>query len=101
MLHPSYNELIAHVNHVNEELGEPRIDSRYTLVMAIAKRARNLVQGEPEMVADDVNGRPLSLAVKEMDKEKLGIVIVEPEYFEEEESKEMGEVDLTTPIDEE
>ena len=82
MLHPSY------------------INSRYTMVMAIAKRARDLVNGAPEMVVDDVDGRTLSLAVKEMDKEKLGIVTVEPEP-EPEEDLELGEVDLSTSVDDE
>ena len=100
MLHPSYMELIDHVNKVNEEMGEKPIDSRYTLVMAIAKRARHLVQGDPEMVTDDVNGRPLSLAVKEMDREKLGIVIEEPEYLKEEENQDLGEVDIDTTNEE-
>lgn len=95
MLHPSYMELIDHVNHVNEEMGEPKIDSRYTLVMAIAKRARDLVDGDELMVTDDQDGRPLSLAVKEMDKEKLGIIIEEPVYEEEPEAEEeMEEAEL-------
>ena len=100
MLHPSYMELIDHVNHVNESMGQPDINSRYTLVMAIAKRARDLVDGDPQMVADDVEGRTLSLAVKEMDREKLGIVTIEPEY-EEEPVETLGEVDLSTSVDDE
>ncbi|MBQ1368687.1 MAG: DNA-directed RNA polymerase subunit omega [Firmicutes bacterium] len=101
MLHPSYMELIDRVNNVNESMGEPKIDSRYTLVMAIAKRARDLVDGDPAMVADDVDGRTLSLAVKEMDKEKLGIVTVEPVYETEEETNPLDEVDLSTSVDDE
>ena len=100
MLHPYYMELIDHVNHVNRSMGQPEINSRYTMVMAIAKRARDLVNGAPEMVVDDVDGRTLSLAVKEMDKEKLGIVTVEPEP-EPEEDLELGEVDLSTSVDDE
>jgi len=77
MLHPSYSELIDHVNHVNDELGEPEIQSRYTLVMAVAKRARDLVNGAPLMAPDAANGRVIGQAVAEMEQEKLGI-IVEP-----------------------
>jgi DNA-directed RNA polymerase subunit omega len=94
-------ELIDRVNNVNESMGEPKIDSRYTLVMAIAKRARDLVDGDPAMVADDVDGRTLSLAVKEMDKEKLGIVTVEPVYETKEETNPLDEVDLSTSVDDE
>ncbi|MBO6158630.1 MAG: DNA-directed RNA polymerase subunit omega [Firmicutes bacterium] len=99
MLHPSYMELIDHVNHVNEQMGEPKIDSRYTLVMAVAKRARDLVDGDELMVSDDQDGRPLSLAVKEMDKEKLGIVIEEPVYEEETEDEASEEEALTEAAD--
>lgn len=83
MLHPSYSELIDHVNHTNKELGLPDIKSRYTLVMAVAKRARRLVEGAPLMVEDTVNGRMLSQAVNEMEAEKLGIEI-EPAEDEDE-----------------
>ena len=101
MLHPSYMELIEKVNNVNESMGEPSINSRYTLVMAIAKRARDLVDGDPAMVVDDVNGRTLSMAVKEMDKEKLGIVTAEPDAEPEEEIQPLGEVDLSTSTEDE
>ncbi len=40
MLHPSYNELIEAVNKNTEESGEePIINSRYSIVIAAAKRA--------------------------------------------------------------
>ncbi len=100
MLHPSYVELIDHVNHVNKEKGEPEINSRYTLVMAVARRARDLVNGSPKMIENDNGGRMLAQAVAEMEAEKLGIVVVEPES-EMQEDKEMTDVDLSTSIDEE
>ena len=101
MLHPSYVELIDHVNHVNKEKGEPEINSRYTLVMAVARRARDLVNGSPKMIEDDNGGRMLSQAVAEMEAEKLGIVVVDPEEETQEENKEMTDVDLSTSIEEE
>ncbi len=100
MLHPSYVELIDHVNHVNKEKGEPEINSRYTLVMAVARRARDLVNGSPKMIVNDNGGRMLAQAVAEMEAEKLGIVVVEPES-EIQVDKEMTDVDLSTSIDEE
>ena len=100
MLHPSYVELIDHVNHVNKEKGEPEINSRYTLVMAVARRARDLVNGSPKMIVNDNGGRMLAQAVAEMEAEKLGIVVVEPES-EVQEDKELTDVDLSTSIDEE
>ena len=41
MIHPSYNELLKTLNEVRDE-NEPEIDSRYSLVIAAAKRARQL-----------------------------------------------------------
>ena len=38
MIHPSYNELLKTLNEVRDE-NEPEIDSRYSLVIASAKRA--------------------------------------------------------------
>lgn len=37
MIHPSYNELLKTLNEVRDE-NEPEIDSRYSLVIASAKR---------------------------------------------------------------
>lgn len=101
MLHPSYVELIDHVNNVNREKGEPEINSRYTLVMAVAKRARDLVNGAPLMVPDETNGRMLAQAVHEMDCEKLGIVVADEEEIEEVDAEDMAVVDLSTNPDEE
>ena len=99
MLHPSYVELIDHVNNVNREQGAPEINSRYTLVMAVAKRARDLVNGSPMMI-EDTTGRMLTQAVMEMEAEKLSIVIKEEEEPETEEEVALTYVDLSTPLDE-
>ena len=50
MIHPSYNELLKTLNEVRDE-NEPEIDSRYSLVIASAKRARQIVNGQ-EPLAD-------------------------------------------------
>ena len=62
MIHPSYNELLKTLNEVRDE-NEPEIDSRYSLVIASAKRARQIVNGQ-EPLADHVSTyKPLSIAV--------------------------------------
>ena len=53
MIHPSYNELLKTLNEVRDE-NEPEIDSRYSLVIASAKRARQIVNGQ-EPLADHVS----------------------------------------------
>ena len=73
MIHPSYNELLKTLNEVRDE-NEPEIDSRYSLVIASAKRARQIVNGQ-EPLADHVSTyKPLSIAVEELEQEQLKIL---------------------------
>ena len=46
MLHPSYTDLMKVVNSEVEPGEEPVVSSRYSIVMATAKRARQLIAGE-------------------------------------------------------
>ena len=65
MLHPSYSDLI---NAVNSEVApgeEPIVQSRYSIVIATAKRARQLIAGEEALVKAPSN-KPLSTAVQEI-----------------------------------
>ena len=50
MLHPSYGELIDTVNAVNKEKNLPEINSRYSVVIAAAKRARALIDGDLSLI---------------------------------------------------
>ncbi|MDD6193672.1 MAG: DNA-directed RNA polymerase subunit omega [Lachnospiraceae bacterium] len=66
MLHPSYVELMKVVND-NVEIGEePVVNSRYSIVCATAKRARQIIDGSEPMVASEKGEKPLSIAVKEL-----------------------------------
>ena len=58
-------------------------DSRYSIVMATAKRARELIDGAPALVYSD-GKKPLSIAVEELDKGKIKI-LAEDESGEDEE----------------
>ncbi|MCD8120210.1 MAG: DNA-directed RNA polymerase subunit omega [Lachnospiraceae bacterium] len=69
MLHPSYNELMDYVNEnaAPQENGEPLVQSRYTLVMAAAKRARQIVDARSKVQTSyTAADKPLSVAVKEL-----------------------------------
>lgn len=81
MLHPSYSDLLDVINK-DVEKGEPRVaDSRYSVVMATSKRARQIIAGDDPLVP--ANGKkPLSIAVDELAK---GKIIVLGEEDEEEE----------------
>ncbi|WP_248403958.1 DNA-directed RNA polymerase subunit omega [Butyrivibrio fibrisolvens] len=74
MIHPSYVDLMNVVNKGVEEGEEPVISSRYSIVMATAKRARQLVAGDEAMINVDPKDKPLSTAVKELYADKLAIL---------------------------
>ena len=72
MLHPSYSDLMKIVN--NESDAESNVvNSRYSIVMATAKRARQIVAGEA-CVTKDQKQKPLSTAVKELSEGKITIL---------------------------
>jgi len=73
MLHPSYVELMNVVNKDVAEGEEPVVSSRYSIVMASSKRARQIIGGEEPMAG--VEGeKPLSIAVDEIYEGKVGIL---------------------------
>ena len=76
MLHPSYNELINAVNKDVERGEESVVQSRYSIVIATAKRARQLISqsnGEEEQSSAS-SGKPLSVAIDELYKQKVKIL---------------------------
>ena len=76
MLYPSINEI------------KHKADSRYTLVILAAKRARDLVDGKPALVDCKVN-RPVSIAAKEINEDMIKVRYPEdePEEAETEETE--------------
>lgn len=73
MLHPSYSDLMKVVNSEVEEGNEPVVSSRYSIVMATSKRARQLIDGEEPMV-NGKGKKPLSIAVEELNQGKITIL---------------------------
>ena len=66
MIHPSYVELMKVVNN-NVEIGEePVVNSRYSIVIAAAKRARQIIDGAEPLIARPKLNKPLSIAVEEL-----------------------------------
>ncbi len=75
MIHPSYVELMKVVNKDTEDIGEmPVVNSRYSLVIASAKRARQLIDGAEPKVETSGNRKALSVAVDEIYQEKVKIL---------------------------
>lgn len=80
MLYPSINEI------------KHKADSRYTLVILAAKRARDLVDGKPPLVQCSVN-RPVSIAAREINEDMITVRYPEdkPEAPEEDIPEELAE----------
>lgn len=58
MLKPSINKLLD------------KVDSRYTLVMLVSKRARQIVDGENPKT-NVISNKPVSLALHEVNEDKI------------------------------
>ena len=83
MIHPSYVELMKVVND-NVEIGEePVVNSRYSIVLAASKRARQIIAGDEPMV-DAKGKKPLSVAVEELYNGDVKIMGEDTESDEEE-----------------
>jgi len=74
MLHPSYSDLMKVVNSEVEPGEEKIVNSRYSIVMATAKRARQLIAGHDAMVKTGLGDKPLSTAVEELNQGKIKIL---------------------------
>ena len=78
MLHPSYTDLMKVVNKDVEPGEEPVVSSRYSIVIATSKRARQIIAGDEPLV-DGTGKKPLSIAVEELNEGKIKILNDEEE----------------------
>ena len=74
MIHPSYTELMKVVNSEVEPGEVPVVNSRYSIVMATSKRARQIIAGDMPLVEEKDGAKPLSTAVEELWEEKVKIL---------------------------
>ena len=75
MLHPSYSDLMAVANSDVEDGEQPVVQSRYSIVMATSKRARQIIAGDQPLLDKDAEGmKPLSIAVEELAESKIKIL---------------------------
>ena len=79
MLHPSYSDLMKVVKSEVEPGEEKIVNSRYSIVMATAKRARQIIGGHEPMVKVKPGEKPLSIAVDELNQGKIKILGEEEE----------------------
>ena len=73
MIHPSYTDLMEVVNSDVEPGEQPVVQSRYSIVLETAKRARQIIEGDTPLV-ESKGDKPLSTAVKELYEGKVKIV---------------------------
>ena len=74
MLHPSYTDLMKVVNKDVEEGDEKVVNSRYSIVLATSKRARQLIDGDDTLVETKAGAKPLSIAIDELNQGQLKIL---------------------------
>ena len=73
MLHPSYSDLMKVVNS-EVEPGEAKVvNSRYSIVMATSKRARQIIAGDDPLVNSE-GRKALSVAIDELNESKIHII---------------------------
>ena len=72
MMHPSYNELFEAINKDNEN-AEPIGTSRYSICVATAKRARQIID-HAETYSTVPSNKPLSVAIDEIYNGKVQIL---------------------------
>jgi DNA-directed RNA polymerase subunit omega len=70
MLKPNIDELME------------KVDSRYTLVMVVAKRARQLIEKNEPLVESE-STKPISVAVEEFYEDKVHYTEYDPNAIEE------------------
>ena len=78
MIHPSYKELIEVINTGQDMDEAPLVTSRYSIVLATSKRARQLIAGAEPLVKTR-GKKALSVAVDELYKGKVNILPSEEE----------------------
>ena len=74
MLHPSYSDLMKVVNQDVEEGATKVVNSRYSIVLATSKRARQIIGGDEPLVAVKHGQKALSNAIDELNSAELKIL---------------------------
>lgn len=98
MLHPSYHDLMSRVNSEVETGEAPIVNSRYSIVLATSKRARQLIDGVAPLT-EPACPKPLSVAIDELDHGKIHI-LSEEEAAEVEARKAAREAEETAMAEE-
>ena len=74
MIHPSYSELMQEVNKETEIDEPPVVNSRYSIVLATSKRARQIIGGDTPLVPHANGKKPLPVAIEELYRGEVKIM---------------------------
>ena len=74
MIHPSYSELMQEVNKETEIDEPPVVNSRYSIVLATSKRARQIIGGDTPLVPRANGKKTLSVAIEELYRGEVKIM---------------------------
>ena len=74
MIHPSYVELMKVVNDGVDLGGRRIIKKKNSIVLATAKRARQIIAGAEPLIENPKCNKPLSIAVEELYRGEVKIV---------------------------
>ncbi|MEA4973249.1 DNA-directed RNA polymerase subunit omega [bioreactor metagenome] len=77
MIHPSYTELLDVIS--KQEGMDISMLSRYTIIIAASKRARELTEGASPLIRGVKSGKPVTVAVNELYQEKIKIICHNPD----------------------
>ncbi len=91
MLRPSYTDLLEVMSQHTKDI---TLGSRYTIVIAAAKRARQLVDHAEPLVYDTKVDKPVSIAVNELYQGK--ITVRQGQFTDEFVQSEEPVVEITT-----
>ncbi len=79
MLRPSYTDLLEVINEKTDDI---TLGSRYTIVIAAAKRARQLVDHADPLVSKIKVNKPVSIAVNELYEGKIKVRQAKEVFYE-------------------
>ena len=77
MIHPSYTELLDVISR--QEDMDISMLSRYTIIIAASKRARELTDGSSPLIGGMKIDKPVSIAVNELYQGKIKIICHNPD----------------------
>lgn len=83
MLHPSYTDLMNIANSEVEQGEQPVVNSRYSIVLATSKRARQIISGSEPLVQSQNCPKALSIAIDELSSSAIKIQAEDDEAEEE------------------